>query len=84
MQKMFKGQVRKSYQIYTLASASKLAVSQRFACMADECTDSANKEQFVVCFRWVDEDLNDHEDIIGLYNADKIDSDTLTKTLRHV
>ena len=52
--------------------------------MADECTDSANKEQFDVCFRWVDKDLNDHEDIIGLYNVDKTDSDTLTKTLRDV
>lgn len=38
-----------------------------FTIMCDECTDSSNKEQLVICLRWVDEDLSVHEDFIGLY-----------------
>ena len=34
--------------------------------MADECTDFANKEQFTIVIRCVSEDLQDHEDLIGL------------------
>jgi len=32
--------------------------------MADETTDCSNREQFVVCLRWVDDDLQVHEDFI--------------------
>ena len=55
-----------------------------FTIMADECTDIANKEQFVVCIRWVDETLTDHEDVIGVYNVDTIDASTLTTAIRDV
>ena len=37
-----------------------------FSIMADECTDIANKEQIVICIRWVDNTLTDYEDVIGL------------------
>ena len=50
----------------------------------DECTDVANKEQFAVCIRWVDETLTDHEDVIGLYNVGTIDADTLTAAIHDV
>ena len=49
--------------------------------MADECTDIDNKEQFVVCIRWVDEALIDHEDVIGVYNVGTIDANTLTAAI---
>lgn len=52
--------------------------------MADECTDVANNEQFVICIRWVDNTLTDHEDVIGLYNVGTIDSDALVATLKDV
>ena len=52
--------------------------------MADECTDIANKEQFVICIRWVDNTLTDHEDVIGLYNVDTIDSNKLVATIEDV
>lgn len=55
-----------------------------FTIMADECTDISNKEQFVVCIRWVDETLTDHEDIIGVYNIDTIDARTLTSAIHDV
>ena len=31
-----------------------------YTVMADEVTDAANHEQFVLCLRWVDDDLNPH------------------------
>ena len=34
-----------------------------YTVMADECTDASNKEQFIVCIRWVDKTLIDHEDV---------------------
>ena len=49
--------------------------------MADECTDVANKEQFTICIRWVDGDLQDHEDFIGLYEVD-ISADVLVDKIR--
>ena len=35
--------------------------------MADETTDITNKEQFVICIRWADNDLNANEDFLGLH-----------------
>ena len=49
--------------------------------MADECTDVANKEQFTICMRWVGEDMQDHEDFVGLYEMAKIDADSLVRAL---
>ena len=36
--------------------------SSYYSTMADETTDIINKEQFVICIRWVDNDLNANED----------------------
>ena len=33
-----------------------------YSIMADKVTDSANKEQLVICLRWVDNHLNPHEE----------------------
>ena len=40
-------------------------------------TDCGNKEQFVICFKWVDKGFDTHEGFIGIYNVDKIKADTL-------
>ena len=37
--------------------------------MIDETTDEANKEQVVIYFHWVDDDLDVHEVFIGLYET---------------
>ena len=52
--------------------------------MADECADVANNQQFVICIRWVDNALTDHEDVIGLYKVGTIDSNTLVATMEDV
>ena len=48
-----------------------------YTIMADECSDASNAEQFVVCIRLVDDNPEDHEDVIGLYNVNNISSETL-------
>ena len=64
--------------------SASIANSDFFTIMADECTDVANMEQFVVCIRWVDETFKDHEDVIGMYNVGKIDAHTLTAAIQDV
>ena len=49
-----------------------------FSVMADECTDIANIEQFIICLRWVGRDLEDHENFIDLYQVNSINADSLT------
>ena len=48
-----------------------------YTIMADEVTDSSNQEQFLLCLRWVDEDLNPREEFIGLHVVPNICADTL-------
>ena len=52
--------------------------------MADECTDVSNKEQVIICLRWVDENFVDHEDVLGLYNVSTIEADSLFKAILDV
>ena len=64
---------------------SNIASSDLYAVMADECTDMANKEQFVVCLRsWIDESCVDHEDVIGIYNVGTIEAKTLATAIKDV
>ena len=64
--------------------SKSISCSGFFSGLADECTDASNKEQLVVCIRWVDELLQDHEYVIGVYNAGTIDAKTLTDALEDV
>lgn len=50
--------------------------------MADEVTDSSNKEQVVICFRRVDEQFEVHEDFVGLYQVDSIQSSSIIQVLK--
>ena len=40
--------------------ASDLNSAKCFTIMADESTDSSNKEQLALCFRWVSKELEVH------------------------
>ena len=48
-----------------------------FSIMIDETSDCSNKEQVVLVFRWVSEDLVVHEDFIRLYLTENITSAAL-------
>ena len=43
-----------------------------------------DKEQFIICFRWVDKGFNTHEEVIGIYNVDSIKADTLVTVIKDV
>ena len=50
--------------------------------LADEVTDASNKEQVVVCFRSVDENLEPHQNFVGIHNVQSIRADVLVATLK--
>ena len=53
-----------------------------FALESDEVTDSSNKEQVIVCLRWVDSKFEPHEDFIGLHFVDDITAKTIVSVLK--
>jgi hypothetical protein len=53
-----------------------------FSIIADEYMDIGNKEQLTLCFRWVDEQLDGHEDFLGFYNIPNIASETIVQAIK--
>ena len=47
--------------------ASQIQESDFFCITCDECCDVSNREQLVVCIRWVDSKLQAYEEFIGMY-----------------
>lgn len=64
--------------------SGNLQATPFYSIMADETTDCSNKEQFVVCFRWVDSDFEVHEEFVGLRDVKRIDAETLSAELKDV
>lgn len=62
--------------------AASINRSTFFCVMSDECTDSSNREQLVTCIRWINDQLEPHEDFIGLYQVD-ICADTLVAVIKN-
>ena len=56
---------------------TSLQTSQFLTLMMDETTDISNKEQVTFTIRWVSEDLEVHEEFIGLYEVPAIGAATL-------
>ena len=57
--------------------------SSFFSVLCDECTDVSNKEQLVICIRWVsDKDLEVHEEVIGLYSVSDIKASTIVQVIK--
>ena len=54
-----------------------------FSIMCDECTDSSNREQLVLCICWIDHgNLEPQEDVIGIYQIDDISAHTTVSVIR--
>ena len=49
--------------------------------MADECADVTNEEQLVICFRRVNENLEVHEEFVGLHPLNDTKVDTIVKVI---
>ena len=62
--------------------AAGIAKSGYFTLESDEVTDASNKEQVIVCLRWVDEKFEVHEDFIGLHSVPDIQTDTIVGVLK--
>ena len=50
--------------------------------MADETADVSNKEQLVICIRWVDDGLTAHEDFIGMHPIERTTADVIVRVLK--
>ncbi|CAG2243937.1 unnamed protein product [Mytilus edulis] len=49
-----------------------------------ETTDISNRQQLVVCLRWIDDHLQAHEDLIGLYKVDNTQAATIAESIKDV
>ena len=58
-------QVMSNFILRTIASDIR---NSNFYNHGRECRDESNKEQLALCFRWLDEFLEVHEEFIGLYH----------------
>ena len=63
---------------------AELSKAQFFCIMSDECTDSSNREQLVLCIRWVDSALEAHEEFIGMYKIDNTQADPIVAAIKDV
>ena len=55
-----------------------------YTIMVDETADVSNKEQVVVCIRWVDDNFEVHEDFIGLYQVDSTGAEKIYHVITDV
>ena len=62
--------------------AHNIRQSTFFTVMADEATDSSNKEQVTLTIRWVTVEFDVHEKFLGLYQVDSMDAATLTSVIK--
>jgi len=53
-----------------------------FSLMVDETTDVSNREQVVLVFRWVTDNLAVHEKFLGLYQTDAIDAKAIVHLIK--
>ncbi len=63
---------------------NKVQQADYFTIMIDECVDVSSKEQLTICIRYVDPDLEVHEEFIGLYLCPNIKADTIVSVLKDV
>ena len=62
--------------------AANISSANFYTIMADEPTDVSNTEQLVIRIGWVDDDLNTHEDFIGLHPLAQADAGTIVKVIK--
>ena len=55
-----------------------------FTLMVDETTDLSNTEQMILCLRYVDDDLDVHEEVIGIHSLESTSADSIVSTVRDI
>lgn len=61
--------------------AGKIHRHHIYAVLIDDTQDITGTEQESICIRYVDDDLNVHEDFIGLYNVPDTTGNTISRML---
>ena len=64
--------------------ATSLHSAEFYSIMVDKTTDVSNKEQAVLCFGWVSDDLIAHEDFVGLYGIENTEAKTMVNMILDV
>jgi len=72
-----------AFQILRKIAAS-LHTTPFYTIMSDETTDMSNREQVVLCLRWVTDKFEVNEEFIGLYVVESIDANTLVSVIKDV
>ena len=55
-----------------------------YTIMADETADISNKEQLIICIRWVDENFVVHEDFLGIHPLEQTTADDIVFIMKDV
>ena len=77
-------EILKDITLYILRSIVKnIKKSSCYSIMADETTNIINKE-FMICIRWIDNDLNANKNFIGLHELSVTNAETLAFILKDV
>ena len=59
-------------------------LDKRFTIMVDETTDLSNTEQMVFCLSHVDDQLDVHEEVIGLHSLESTSADSIVFTIKDI
>ena len=62
--------------------SGEIQITKFYTIMADETADVSNKEQLVICIRWVDKSFVVHEDFIGMYPLPRTTADQVVALLK--
>ncbi len=55
-----------------------------YSVMVDETTDLSNTEQMVMCLRYVDDNLEVHEELIGMYSLESTSAESILSMIKDV
>lgn len=62
----------------------EVKVAGFYSLLADETRDASNKEQLVLCLRWVDEKFDIYEEPIGMFNVPETNAITIFTCIKDV
>ena len=74
----------KMSQIVLKQTVKSIQQAKFYTLMADETSDSSNKEQLTICLRWVDCKFEPHEEFIGMYEIQNLKADTIFAAIKDV
>ena len=64
--------------------ARNIQQAKFYSVMGDETADISNKEQLILCIRWVNDDLQAHEDFIGIHKIPNITADEIITVIKAI